>query len=47
MTDNLNIYIGIFIIIINLIPLVLKKPKYFGITIPLSLLIAMIKYLFM
>lgn len=40
-----NIFIGIGIIAINLIPFILKKQKYLPFTITLSLLIAAIKVL--
>lgn len=46
MIDNMNLITGILILILNLIPLILKKPKYYGITLPLSLLIAVIKVIF-
>lgn len=42
-----NLIFGLLIIIINLIPIILKKNKYFHITIPLSLLIGAIKVLFL
>jgi hypothetical protein len=42
---TLNIIIGVIILILNLIPL-FTKPKYFEITLPLSILIAVIRILF-
>lgn len=47
MIDMLNVITGSVIIILNLIPLLLKKQKYLNITIPLSLLIGAIKVLFL
>jgi hypothetical protein len=44
--NSINLITGILILILNLIPLIFKKPKYFGITLPLSLLIALIRVLF-
>ncbi|MBS3118566.1 hypothetical protein J4417_02675 [Candidatus Woesearchaeota archaeon] len=44
--ELINIIVGIGIIILNVIPIILKKEKYLGVTIPLSLLIAAIKVLF-
>jgi len=43
---QINIITGILIFGLNLIPLLLKKTKYYGITLPLSLLIAVIRVLF-
>lgn len=40
-----NVFIGIGIVIINLIPFILKKTRYLQFTITLSLLIAAIKVL--
>ena len=47
MMEITNIITGIVIITLNLIPLILKQPQYLKVTIPLSLLIAAIKVLFM
>lgn len=44
--NTINILTGGLILILNLIPLILNKPKYFSITLPLSLLIAVIRVLF-
>ena len=46
MIDTVNLIFGGGIIILNLIPLILNKPKFLRITIPLSLLIGAIKILF-
>jgi hypothetical protein len=46
MIDLNNIIFGIFLIILNLIPLFTNQ-KYFKITVPLSLLIGAIKVLFL
>jgi len=40
-----NTILGIGIIILNLIPIIIKKPKYLQITIPISLLMAAIRVL--
>ncbi len=47
MIEITNIITGIMIIVLNLIPLLLKNPQYLKVTIPLSLLIAAIKVLFL
>jgi len=47
MIDKINLIFGITIIILNLIPIITKKYKYFGITLPLSLLLGAIKVLFL
>ncbi len=46
MIEQTNLIIGIAIIIINLIPFITKKNKYLQITIPISLLITAIRFLF-
>ena len=43
---NINYAIGTLILILNLIPFFTNK-KYYGITLPLSALIAVIRILFM
>ena len=43
---QINLITGILLIIINLVPLIIKKPKYYKIALPLSLLIAAIRVLF-
>lgn len=47
MIEITNLIIGGTIFALNLIPLVFRKFKWFQITIPLSLLIAAIKVIFM
>lgn len=47
MIEITNIITGLVIIVLNLIPLVLKQPQYLKVTIPLSLLIAAVKVLFL
>lgn len=47
MIDSLNLITGILIAGLNLVPLLLKKTKYYGITLPLSVLIAAIRVLFL
>jgi len=47
MINNVNLILGGGIIILNLIPMILNKPKYLKLTIPLSLLIGAIKVLFL
>ncbi len=42
---ELNIILGLGLIILNLIPFIIKKPKYLQITIPLSLLLTAIRVL--
>lgn len=44
--ETLNLVVGAALIILNAIPLILKKEEYLRVTIPLSLLIAAIKVLF-
>ena len=44
--DTGNIITGIIILLLNLIPFLTKKTKYYGVTLPLSVLIAVIKILF-
>ncbi len=44
--DWANVITGIIILVLNLIPLITQKTKYYGITLPLSVLIAVIKILF-
>ncbi|MEK6953233.1 MAG: hypothetical protein AABX29_09555 [Nanoarchaeota archaeon] len=39
---EINVIIGIGIIVLNLIPLIMKKPKYIFITILVSLLILLV-----
>ena len=46
MIEQTNLLFGIAIIVLNLVPVFLKKQKYFKITIPLSLLLGAIKVLF-
>lgn len=46
MINTLNIAIGFLVLIINLLPLILKKPKYYSITLIVSLLIVLIRVLF-
>ena len=46
MIDTINLIFGAGIVILNLIPLFLNKPKFLRITIPLSLLIGAIKVIF-
>ncbi|MEK6848165.1 MAG: hypothetical protein AABX65_00855 [Nanoarchaeota archaeon] len=41
-----NLVIGLGIIILNLIPFIINEQKYFKITIPLSLLLAAIRVIF-
>ncbi len=45
--NSINLITGILILVLNVLPLILKKPKYYGITLPLSLLIAVIRVIFM
>lgn len=45
MIQQTNIITGVLIIILNLIPLLTKKNKYFQVTILISLLIAAIRIL--
>ncbi len=47
MIEITNVITGSAIILLNLIPLILKKTYYLKVTIPLSLLIAAIKVLFL
>lgn len=47
MIDITNVITGILIVLLNLIPIILKKTKYLKVTIPLSLLIGAIKVLFL
>lgn len=47
MIDSTNLLLGVTIIILNLIPLFTKKPKYLQVTIPISLLLAAIRFLFL
>ncbi len=47
MIEITGVITGIVIILLNLIPLVLRKPEYLRVTIPLSLLIGAIKVLFL
>ena len=47
MMELTNFITGVVIILLNLIPLILKQPQYLKVTIPLSLLIAAIKVLFL
>lgn len=47
MIETTNVITGVLIIVLNLLPLVLKKPEYLKVTIPLSLLIGAIKVLFL
>ena len=42
-----NISLGTIILILNLIPFLLKKTKYYGITLPLSILLAVIRIYFL
>jgi len=44
--NSANIITGTLILILNLIPLVFRKTKYYGVTLPLSLLIAVIRIFF-
>jgi len=44
--NSINLITGGLILVLNLIPLILNKPKYFSITLTLSLLIAVIRILF-
>lgn len=44
--NQINLLVGGLIIILNIIPLIFKKPKYYSITLPLSLLIGAIRVLF-
>ena len=44
--NNINLITGILIFILNLIPLLTKKIKYYGITLPLSVLIIIIRIMF-
>lgn len=46
MIDALNLGIGFLVLILNLLPLILKKPKYYSITLILSVLIVLIRILF-
>ena len=46
MIEQTNLILGSAIILLNIIPIIIKKDKYFQITIPLSLLIAAIKVIF-
>ncbi len=46
MINIANLITGILIIGLNIIPLLVKNPKYYSITLPLSLLIAAIRVLF-
>jgi len=47
MIDITNLIVGGLVVIINLIPLIMKNYKLLRITIPLSLLIVAIKFLFL
>lgn len=47
MINSTDLIIGVSIIILNLIPIILNKQKYFNITIPLSLLLGAIRVLFL
>jgi len=42
MTNTLNITIGVGIIILNIIPFLIRKPKYLFITIMVSLLMLLL-----
>ncbi len=42
---EINTILGFGLIILNLIPLIIKKPKYLQVTIPLSLLLTAIRVL--
>jgi len=44
---QINIITGILILGLNLIPLLFRKTKYYGVTLPVSLLIATIRVLFL
>ena len=44
--ETLNLVVGVVLIVLNAIPLILKREEYLKVTIPLSLLIAAIKVLF-
>lgn len=46
MINILNIGIGLLVLIINLLPLILKKPKYYSVTLIVSLLVVLIRVLF-
>jgi len=45
-STQINIALGIIVIVLNAIP-VLTKRKYFGVTLAVSLLLAVIRILFM
>ncbi|MBS3115240.1 hypothetical protein J4482_01280 [Candidatus Woesearchaeota archaeon] len=47
MIEPLNLWFGLTIIAINLVPILFRKWKYFQITIPVSLLLGAIKVLFL
>ena len=47
MMELTNIITGVLIILLNVIPILSQKPHYLKVTIPLSLLIAAIKVLFL
>lgn len=44
--NNINIYLGIIVLILNAIPFITKKIKYLGITLIISILLAVIRILF-
>jgi hypothetical protein len=44
--NNINIYLGIIIIILNAIPFLTGKTKYYGLTLPISILLALIRIFF-
>jgi len=42
---EINTLLGVGLIILNLIPIIIKQPKYLQITIPISLLLTAIRVL--
>jgi predicted permease len=44
--NTINLTTGILVLILNLIPLITKKTPFYGLTLPLSLLIVLIRVLF-
>jgi len=44
--NNANIMLGVVILILNLFPFITKKTKYYGITLPISILLALARIFF-
>lgn len=44
--NMINLFTGLLVLILNLIPLVTKKTKYYSITLLISVLIVLIRILF-